>query len=232
MDKKVLFCTFSALIILSGCNVEKKFDKASLKDNLDKFSYSMGYSIGKNSKAQSMNVNPDIIKQAIKDGMSGTEGLLNEKEMKDAMESIQKDMMAKQMETAKKAGETNKKEGVDFLAKKKAEKDVVALPSGLLYKITKEGTGKSPKLTDKVTVNYRGKLISGKEFDSSFKRNAPATFPLSGVIKGWQEGMQKIKEGGKAELYVPAELAYGDHAPPEIGPGATLIFEVELIKVN
>jgi len=108
----------------------------------------------------------------------------------------------------------------------------VTLPSGLQYKILKDGTGKSPKVADTVTTHYRGTLISGKEFDSSYKRGTPATFPLNGVISGWTEALQKMKVGSKWELYIPSNLAYGENGPPDIGPNATLIFEVELLEVK
>jgi len=130
-------------------------------------------------------------------------------------------------------GEKNMTEGPKFLEENKAKEGVVILPSGLQYKVITEGTGKSPKATDKVKVHYRGTLINGKEFDSSFKRNQPAEFPVNGVIKGWTEALQLMKEGSKWELYIPSDLAYGARgAGGDIGPNATLIFEVELLEVK
>ena len=129
--------------------------------------------------------------------------------------------------------DANKKEGTAFLAANKAKQGVTTLPSGLQYKIEKEGTGPKPAASDTVVCNYRGTLIDGKEFDSSYKRGQPASFPVSGVIKGWTEALQLMPVGSKWDLYVPAELAYGDRgAGPDIGPGATLIFEVELLSIQ
>ena len=131
------------------------------------------------------------------------------------------------------AGELNKKEGVEFLAANKSKEGVVILPSGLQYKILTEGTGPKPTASDTVVCNYRGTLISGAEFDSSYKRGQPASFPVNGVIKGWTEALQLMPVGSKWQLFVPAELGYGDRgAGADIGPGATLIFEVELLSIQ
>lgn len=132
----------------------------------------------------------------------------------------------------KEQGEMNRKEGEAFLKENAAKEGVKILPSGLQYRILAEGTGKKPGATDSVTVNYRGTLINSTEFDSSYKRGQAATFPLNQVIKGWTEGIQLVKEGGKIQLFIPAELAYGDRSTGSIGPSSTLIFEVELISVQ
>ncbi len=133
----------------------------------------------------------------------------------------------------KKIGEKNKKEGEDFLAENKKKEGVQTLPSGLQYKVIKAGTGKKPQLTDTVTTQYRGTLIDGTEFDSSYRRGKPATFPVNGVIRGWTEALQLMEEGAKWELFVPPDLAYGERgAGQQIGPNATLIFEIELISIQ
>ncbi len=133
----------------------------------------------------------------------------------------------------KAAAETNKKEGEAFLAANKANGGVVVLPSGLQYKVLTQGTGPKPVASDTVVCNYRGTLIDGKEFDSSYKRGQPATFPVSGVIKGWTEALQLMPVGSKWQLFIPPDLAYGDRgASSDIGPGATLIFEVELLSIQ
>jgi FKBP-type peptidyl-prolyl cis-trans isomerase len=131
-------------------------------------------------------------------------------------------------------GDNNKKEGEAFLAKNKAKKGVKTLPSGLQYKVITEGKGKMPKASDTVTVQYKGTLIDGTEFDSSYKRGQPATFPVSGVIKGWTEALQLMKEGSKWELVIPSDLAYGDKGTQggPIGSNAVLIFEVELVSIK
>ena len=149
------------------------------------------------------------------------------------MTAFQKEMMAKHAEVMNTLGEKNKKEGEVFLAENKKKEGVTTLPSGLQYKVIKAGTGKKPKSTDTVTVNYRGTLIDGTEFDSSYRRGEPASFGVSGVIPGWTEAMQLMQEGAKWQVVVPPNLAYGEKgAGPNIGPNATLIFEIELISIQ
>ncbi len=204
-----------------------------LKSEKEKISYIIGVNIGRNLKAQSVEVDPDMISQGLKDVSSGGKLLMTDDEMKETMTAFQKEMMKKHEEELKKAGEKNKAEGEAFLAANKKKPGVVTLPSGLQYKVIKEGKGKSPKATDIVTVNYKGTLVDGTEFDSSFKRGQPATFPVNGVIKGWTEALQLMKEGSKWELFIPSNLAYGERgAGKVIGPNATLIFEVELLSVK
>lgn len=218
---------------ITSCNPTKIIDKSSLKTQSDKLSYSIGLDLGKNFKQQAIEVDPEILIQGLKHGVSGSEPLMTEKEIKDTMMALQQEMMKKQGEKSKASIGKNTKEGLEFLASKSKEKGVVVLPSGLMYKVIKEGKGKSPKVTDKVTTHYKGTLINGTEFDSSYKRNEPATFPVNGVIKGWTEALQLMKEGSKWELYIPASLAYAEQgSPPKIEPNSTLIFEIELLKVN
>ncbi len=206
--------------------------KEPIKTQKDKVSYSIGLDFGKNMKSQSVQLNLDILLRGIRDGLAETTPALTETEMRECMTTFQKEMMTKMQEKAKVTGEKNKKEGDAFLAENKKKPGVVTLPSGLQYKILKDGIGKSPKATDTVTVNYRGTLISGKEFDSSYKRGTPATFPLNGVIPGWTESVQKMKVGSKWQLFIPPNLAYGENGPGDIGPNATLVFEVELLEVK
>jgi len=159
--------------------------------------------------------------------------LLTEDEARATLTQLQTEVRSKQQEKMKVAGELNKKEGVEFLAANKSKEGVVILPSGLQYKILTEGTGPKPTASDTVVCNYRGTLISGAEFDSSYKRGQPASFPVNGVIKGWTEALQLMPVGSKWQLFVPAELGYGDRgAGADIGPGATLIFEVELLSIQ
>lgn len=230
---KILTTAILGLFLVTACNKEKKFDKTSLVNDEDKLSYAIGNDIGKGFKKQDIKINFDAVREGIKNVTNGEEVLMTDEEIKKVFEANQKKMMEKQMNAAKGASEKNKKDGKDFLEKKKKEDGVKETKSGLLYKIIKEGTGKQPKLENKVTVHYKGTLIDGKEFDSSYKRKQPATFPLNGVIKGWQEGVQLMKEGSKFEFYVPSDLAYGPKgAGADIGPDSTLIFEVELLKVE
>lgn len=215
--------------LMAGCASEK----VTLKDQKEKVSYSIGLNIGNNLKAESIEVDPSVIAKGIKDAMAGGKLLMTEKEVQETMTAFQKEMMVKHMEKAKMAGEKGKKEGEAFLAENKKKEGVKTLPDGLQYKIIKEGTGKMPKATDIVTVNYRGTLIDGTEFDSSYKRGQPASFPVNGVIPGWTEALQMMKVGSKWQLFIPSNIAYGEQgSPPVIGPNATLIFEVELLGIK
>jgi len=208
-------------------------DESALKSEKDKLSYTFGANFGKSLKQQEIEINTDIFIKGMKDGLSGGKTLLTDQEMKDTMTSFQKEMAAKQAEKRKALAEKNKKEGDAFLAANKGKDGIKTLPSGLQYKVITEGTGKTPKATDTVVTNYRGTLIDGTEFDSSYQRKTPATFKVNGVIKGWTEALQLMKEGAKWQLFVPSEIAYGERgAGPNIGPNAVLIFEIELISAK
>ncbi|HET9839000.1 MAG TPA: FKBP-type peptidyl-prolyl cis-trans isomerase [Candidatus Angelobacter sp.] len=203
----------------------------------DKVSYALGMniaaSLGANLKRQNVEINHDVLIQAIKDGLSGGKTLMTEAEAQNTLRQFMSELQQKQEQKMKEAGENNKKEGDAFLAANKSKPGVVALPDGLQYKIVKEGTGPKPAPTDTVSVNYRGTLINGTEFDSSYKRGEPATFPVGGVIKGWTEALQLMPVGSKWELYIPSDLAYGARgAGADIGPNATLLFEVELLSIK
>ena len=203
-----------------------------LKDQKDKVSYAIGLDIGTTMKRQLIDVNEDVMNQGIKDGLSGAKPLMTEEETKATMAAFQKDMMAKQAEAKKKLGEKNAAEGKKFLDENKTKEGVKTTASGLQYKVLKEGSGASPKATDTVKVNYRGTTIDGKEFDSSYKRGEPASFPVNRVIKGWTEALQLMKPGAKYQLFIPSDLAYGERgAGPDIGPNSTLLFDVELLEV-
>jgi len=204
-----------------------------LKNQKEKISYSIGMEIGKNFKKQSIDVDPEILLKGIQDGTSGGKALMTEQEIRDTMTAFQKERMTKQEEETKKLGEKNRKEGEAFLAANKKKEGVKTLASGLQYKVIKPGTGKKPKSTDTVTTHYRGTLIDGTEFDSSYNRGQPATFPVHGVIPGWTEALQLMEEGAKWQLFIPSKLGYGERgAGQAIGPNATLIFEVELVSVQ
>ena len=223
------------LAVIAGCQEAPK-QKVELKTEDQKFSYSLGYSIGKDManglKRQGLSPDPDAFSQGVSDVLEGGGSLLTEAEIKQVMESYKKKMMDRQVADSRKAGEGNRQEGVAFLTANKSKEGVVELPSGLQYKIIKAGSGNSPSATDEVTVHYRGTLLDGTEFDSSYKRNEPATFPLNRVIKGWTEGLQLMKPGGKWKFYIPADLAYGNQTKQSIPAGSTLIFEVELLSIK
>ncbi|HWZ44029.1 MAG TPA: FKBP-type peptidyl-prolyl cis-trans isomerase [Candidatus Saccharimonadales bacterium] len=210
-----------------------KTSALTLKDQRDKVSYALGMSLGTNLHRQAIDVDANIVAQALKDAIGGGKLLLTEDEMKAALTQLQTDMRAKQEEKRKELTEGNKKDGAAFLAANKTKEGVVALPSGLQYKIITAGTGPKPTAGDTVVCNYKGTLINGTEFDSSYKRGQPATFPVSGVIKGWTEALQLMPVGSKWQLFIPSEMAYADRgAGPDIGPNATLIFEVELMSIK
>ena len=204
-----------------------------LKDQKDKVSYSIGLDIGSTLKRQLIDVNGELLNTGIQDGLSGKKALLSEEEMKAVMATFQKDMTEKQAAAKKATGEKNAAEGTKFLAENKAKEGVKTTASGLQYKVVKEGTGATPKATDTVKVNYRGTTINGTEFDSSYKRGEPASFPVNRVIPGWTEALQLMKPGAKYQLVIPASLAYGERgAGSDIGPNATLLFEVELVEIS
>ncbi len=197
----------------------------------DKLSYSFGQQFGKNIdkyvKQLKADLNQEMLIKGIQDALSGEKSLLTEQEMGQAF-------MIFQRQRLRQLANKNLKKGDAFLAENAKKPGVVTLPSGLQYKIIKPGTGKTPTLTDEVTTHYRGTLLNGTEFDSSYKRHKPATFPVKGVIAGWTEALQLMKEGAKWQLFIPSKLAYGLQGAPggKIGPGATLIFDIELISVG
>jgi len=188
--------------------------------------------LASNLQKQSVPVDPDLVLKGLKDGLGG-KTLLTEEEARAAIMEVQMQLRKQQEEKAKQLGEANKKEGETFLAANKSKPDVVTLPSGLQYKILQAGTGAKPTATDTVVCNYKGTLISGTEFDSSYKRGQPASFAVNGVIKGWTEALQLMPVGSKWQLFIPSDLAYGERgAGADIGPNATLIFEVELLSIK
>ena len=214
------------LFLVSQVNAQENL---VLKSQKEKVSYIIGMEIGSNLKKQLADVDSTILAKGIQDALTDRKPLLTEKEIQETMAAFQKEMMVKQTEVAKK----NKAEGEAFLSENKKKEGVKALPSGLQYKVIKAGTGKKPKSNDTVTVHYRGTLINGAEFDSSYKRGQPVSFQVSGVIPGWTEALQLMEVGAKWQLFIPSNLAYGEKgAGRDIGPNATLIFEVELVSIQ
>ena len=228
MKLKLVFI-FSLLLLV---NLVYAQEGQVLKSQKEKNSYAIGVDVGNSMKRQALDVDPNVLSLGIKDALSNGKLLLTEKEMRETLMNLQKELMAKQSERNQKLAETNKKTGETFLAENKKKEGVVTLPSGLQYKIIKTGTGGFPTAAHTVTVNYKGTLVDGTEFDSSYKRGEPVTFPVGGVIPGWTEALQKMKVGSKWQLFVPSSLGYGEKgAGSVIGPNAALIFEVELISV-
>lgn len=195
----------------------------------EKISYIIGRDMAGNLKKQGIDVNADAFVKGMKEALEGKPSALSQNEVQEAMMQLQQEMGAKQGAAASE----NQKAGEAFLAENKNKEGVKTLPSGLQYEVLNEGTGKSPSASDKVTTHYHGTLIDGTTFDSSYERGQPATFPVNGVIAGWTEALQLMKEGAKWRLYIPSNLAYGAQGAGDvIGPNSTLIFDVELISVH
>jgi|HubBroStandDraft_1064217.scaffolds.fasta_scaffold07536_4 FKBP-type peptidyl-prolyl cis-trans isomerase FklB len=211
----------------------KPASELTLTTDKDKDSYAIGMNIGKSLHRDAVDVDPAILLRGLKDAMAGGKTLLTEEEAKAAMATLQAQVRKTQEEKARVAADTNKKEGDAFLAENKTKGGVVTLPSGLQYKIVTEGTGPKPTAGDSVVCNYRGTLLNGTEFDSSYKHGEPITIPVGSVIKGWSEALQLMPVGSKWQLFIPPDLAYGPRgAGNDIGPNSTIVFEVELISIK
>jgi FKBP-type peptidyl-prolyl cis-trans isomerase len=208
----------------------------TLKTQKEKFSYAIGMKTGQRMaesfNKQSVPFDPALLARGLKDGLAGGKTALTDEEAQAAIKAVQDEVGKQQQAKMQEEGSANKKEGETFLAANKSKEGVVALPSGLQYKILKEGTGPKPAATDSVVCNYKGTFINGKEFDSSYKRGQPATFPVTGVIKGWTEALELMPVGSKWQLFIPSDLAYGDSGRPGIEPASTLVFEVELLSIE
>jgi FKBP-type peptidyl-prolyl cis-trans isomerase FklB len=198
----------------------------------DKQSYAIGLNVGKSLHRDDIDVDPKIVLQGLKDAMADGKVLLTDDQIKTVMTDLQNQVRQKQEEKRQAMAESNKKDGAAFLAANATKPGVVTLPSGLQYKVLTAGTGAKPTATDSVVCNYRGTLLDNTEFDSSYKRGQPATFPVTGVIKGWTEALQLMPVGSKWQLFIPADLAYGERAQGPGGPNATLVFEVELLSIQ
>ncbi len=228
--KYIAFVALSVVLLACESNTQ---NKADLKTTQDSVSYIIGTSIGRNLKAQKVEVSLNQLARGIQDAMDSNTLLITEEQAQRIMNEFQQQMIARQEEEAHAAGMIHRKEGEAFLAENKTKAGVRVTASGLQYKVIKMGTGPKPKSDQTVTVHYSGRTIDGKEFDSSYKRGEPTTFGVGQVIKGWTEALQLMPVGSKWELYIPADLAYGDRGAGQvIPPGATLIFEVELLSVK
>ncbi len=202
--------------------------QADLNSDKGKYSYAIGFNIGSSMKKDNVDLDMDSFTAAIEDALKGTESKLSQDQTQAAMQSLMAILQKKRMEIS----DGNKKKGDDFLASNKSKEGVKTTASGLQYRVIKEGNGAKPKSTDVVKVHYSGRLIDGKEFDSSYKRNEPAQFKLDGVIKGWTEGVQLMTVGSKYEFVIPADLAYGPAGNQGIPGNSVLIFEVELLSIG
>lgn len=211
----------------------KKSAPLVLSTQKEKASYAIGLNIGKSMKKDSVDVDTEILARGIRDALGGGKALLTDDEVRTTLTELQMEVRKHQQEEFQAAAAKNQKEGEAFLVANKAREGVVALPSGLQYKILKEGAGPKPTAADTVVCNYRGTLLDNTEFDSSAKHGGPATFPVGQVIKGWTEALQLMPVGSKWQVFIPAELAYGERgAGPNIGPNSTLVFEIELLSIQ
>jgi UDP-GlcNAc:undecaprenyl-phosphate/decaprenyl-phosphate GlcNAc-1-phosphate transferase len=231
-----LMITAKCLAVLAvGCLVAplSAQEPSALKTQKDKVSYSIGVSVGKGMKQQGIDIDADALAKGLRDAISGGNLLMTEEEIHATLTAFDNEFKAKREKAARSAGDDNKKAGESFLAENKTKEGVVTLPSGLQYKIIKAGNGKKPTDADTVQCHYKGTLIDGTKFDSSYDRGQPASFPVAGVIPGWTEALKLMPVGSKWLLVVPSRLAYGEHGQgPVIGPNATLVFEVELLGIK
>ncbi len=220
-----------ALAMVSSATFAQK--KAQLKTQKQKASYGIGMEIGTNFKEQFPDVDVDAMVRGFRDALAGAKPAIAKPELDSVMAVFQQEMVQRRSERIAVAGAKNLKEGETYCSENKGKPGVVTLPSGLQYRIIKEGTGPKPTAKDTVVCNYRGTLINGKEFDSSYKRGQPAEFVLGQVIPGWIEALQMMPVGSKWELVIPANLAYGERSMgADIGPNSTLVFEVELLGIK
>jgi FKBP-type peptidyl-prolyl cis-trans isomerase FklB len=205
----------------------------ALKDPTAQVSYAIGLNIGAGLRHDGVAIDPAKLAMGVEDVLAGRMPQLSEAQVRDVLIKLQSDIQARHTEALAHAAETNKTEGEAFLKANAAKAGVTTLPSGVQYEVQTAGTGPKPKADDVVLCNYRGTLLDGTEFDSSYKRGAPDSFPVGGVIKGWTEVLQKMPVGSKWRVYVPASLAYGEKgAPPDIGPNAVLTFDIELLSIQ
>jgi FKBP-type peptidyl-prolyl cis-trans isomerase FklB len=222
----------SSILPLSFVAVSSAFAADAPTETRDKVSYSIGADLGGTFKKQEFDINPDMLLRGFTHAYSGEKLSLTQEEMSQVMQAWQMEMRGKMEGKRKAAGDKNKAAGDTFLAENKKKEGVKTTASGLQYKILKEGKGEKPKATDTVSTNYRGTLVDGTEFDSSYKGGEPASFPVNAVIPGWTEALQLMPVGSKWQLYIPSNLAYGDGGQGPIPPNSTLIFDVELLNIE
>ena len=226
MKKLILLAAFCLAFISTPSLAQ---EAVKLEDENARINYSVGYQVGGDFRRQGIELDSEVVAKGIEDALSGNKPLMTPVEMRKELTELQRQASAKQPAPKEQAAEAQRQAGQAFLEANKAKEGVQVTASGLQYKVIREGSGRSPSGQDSVKVHYRGRRVDGLEFDSSYKRGAPAEFRLDQVIKGWGEGLQLMKEGAKYELYIPPELAYGDQGQLA---NQTLIFEVDLISVE
>lgn len=230
----IMAAGISMAALLGACNETSTTKQAIKLDNqTDKASYTIGVQMGTQMKSLKEMINQDALLLGFQDSIDGKDPQLSKEEMQTTMQAFQQSIIEKEQAKQQEIGSKNAAEGEKFLTENKSKEGVKITESGLQYLVLKEGTGEIPKATDKVVTHYTGTLIDGKVFDSSYKRNSPAEFPVNGVIKGWTEALQLMKVGAKWKLFVPSELAYGSRGVgANIGPNQVLIFEIELLEIK
>ncbi len=226
MNRK--FAALAVFLVLLAGIARAQEEPLDLHDETVRINYSLGYQIGGDFKRQGVDMDPEAVVQGIADALSGAEPKLSQPEMHQILVELKRRVDAGQRARPGAESEAIHQAGIAFLEENKTREGVRVTASGLQYKVLREGTGRSPEPLDTVKVHYRGTTVTGNEFDSSYRRDEPAQFNVSGVIPGWTEGLQLMKEGGNYELYVPLDLAYGKRGPLAF---QTLIFEVELLEV-
>ena len=200
-------------------------DESPFKTMKEKASYALGMNMGKTLRQRNADIDPELYLKAMKEAMAGGKLLMTDEQVRETLTAYQGELQSRSLEK-------NKKEGATFLTENKTKPGVLTTASGLQYKIDTKGAGKTPTTNDSVVCHYRGTLINGDEFDSSYKRGEPATFPVTGVIKGWTEALQMMPIGSKWKLFIPAELAYGERGGARVPPNATLLFDIELVGIK
>jgi FKBP-type peptidyl-prolyl cis-trans isomerase FklB len=230
LHRKWIFAVVLALLTVAA--VAQNTAAPDLKTDKDKFSYALGMNFGTNLRKQGLDLDPAVFAKAFAEAFNTGKTAMTEQDMETILTAAAQQIRAKQAAEDAAKAEQAKQEGEKFLAENKTKEGVVTLPSGLQYKILQQGTGAKPTLEDSVTCNYKGTFINGTVFDASEQHGGPASFQVKGVIAGWTEALQLMPTGSKWQLFIPANLAYGADAPPEIGPNTTLIFEVELVSVQ
>lgn len=220
-------------IMILGMLIQASWaEEPILKDQKTRDSYSLGYEFGENLRNQGLDMNVDTLLTAVREALEGKKPALTPEEIRDTMQQLRKKMLTKQEQRTRESAIKTAEEGRAFLTANKLKEGVTTLPSGLQYKVLRDGNGPSPQATDAVKVHYRGTLVNGAEFDSSYRRDEPTTVNVNGVIRGWTEALQMMKTGSKWQLFVPAELAYGKRQFGRIPPNSMLIFEVELLSIE
>lgn len=237
--KHQLLLAAAVSAVLVGCNEKapqaEQTAALALETDGQRVSYAMGSGLGERLKQETFTIDLDAFAAGMKHAINGSEALMTQEEVVSTMQNFQQQQMAKQQEELQAQAEKNRQEGETFLAENASKEGVVTTESGLQYKVLTEGTGAKPSDSDTVEVHYRGTLINGTEFDSSYSRNSTVTFPVNGVIPGWVEALQLMPIGSKWQLFIPSDLAYGPGGTGGsgvIGPNTTLIFDVELIAIK